>query len=167
MLIGSEIVTGEPIKIGPESVDYRLIEKSRVFGGDQLIATDIAVASGLIDLGNRRALDGQDADMGLASTQTIHHMIDEGVDHMKADSAAFPLITVGVGAFLVPDDVAGISEVVRVPHAEVANAVGAAIAQVSGEIDQVFSGLTRDEAIAEAVRLAENRSVEAGQIGIP
>ena len=31
-----------------------------------------------------------------------------------------------------------------------ANAVGAAIAQVSGEIDQIFNGLTRDEAIAEA-----------------
>jgi hypothetical protein len=44
----------------------------------------------------------------------------------------------------------------------VANAVGAAIAQVSGEADQVFQNLSRDEAIAEARRLAEARAVQAG-----
>src|SRR5271156_6649116 len=38
------------------------------------------------------------------------------------------LIAVGGGAFLVPDRLAGISEVVRVPHGDCANAVGAATA---------------------------------------
>ena len=41
-------------------------------------------------------------------------------------------------------------------------AVGAAIAQVSGEIDQIFQNLTRDAAIAEARRLAEARAVSGG-----
>jgi hypothetical protein len=44
----------------------------------------------------------------------------------------------------------------------VANAVGAAIAQVSGEIDQIFQNLSRDDAITAARRLAETRAVEAG-----
>jgi hypothetical protein len=57
---------------------------------------------------------------------------------------------------------AGISKVVHVPHQAVANAVGAAIAQVSGEVDQIFQNLSRDEAIAEARRLAEARAVSAG-----
>jgi hypothetical protein len=62
----------------------------------------------------------------------------------------------------VPERVPGVSHVVHVPHQAVANAVGAAIAQVSGEIDQIFQNLSRDEAIAAAGRLAEARAVEAG-----
>jgi hypothetical protein len=40
--------------------------------------------------------------------------------------------------------------------------VGAAIAQVSGEADQVFRELARDEAIAAARGIAEDRAVQAG-----
>ncbi|MCX7685850.1 MAG: hypothetical protein N2Z67_11355 [Acetobacteraceae bacterium] len=59
-------------------------------------------------------------------------------------------------------DVGGISEVLRPANAAVANAVGAAIAQVSGEADQVFHGLSRSEAMAEAERIARARAVDAG-----
>jgi hypothetical protein len=62
----------------------------------------------------------------------------------------------------VPDKLPGISEIVRVPHGDCANAVGAAIAQVSGEADQVFRDLSRDEAIAAARGIAEDRAVQAG-----
>jgi hypothetical protein len=51
---------------------------------------------------------------------------------------------------------------VHVRHQAVANAVGAAIAQVSGEVDQIFQNLTRDAAIAEARRLAEQRAISGG-----
>jgi len=49
-----------------------------------------------------------------------------------------------------------------VPHQAVANAVGAAIAQVSGEADQIFQDLPRDEAIARARQAAEDKAVAAG-----
>ena len=52
------------------------------------------------------------------------------------------------GAFLVPDQLDGVSQVMRVVHGDCANAVGAAIAQVSGEVDQIFRDLTRSDAIA-------------------
>jgi hypothetical protein len=60
----------------------------------------------------------------------------------RRGSVGGTLIAVGGGAFLVPDRLAGISEVVRVPHGDCANgdcanAVGAATAQISGETDQV------------------------------
>src|SRR6185312_13032104 len=73
-----------------------------------------------------------------------------------------PLIAVGGGSFLVPARLAGVSEVLNVPHQAVANAVGAAIAQVSGEVDQIFQDLTREEAIARARRAAEDKAVAAG-----
>src|SRR5262249_38732155 len=77
---------------------------------------------------------------------------------MKTDAGLVPLIAVGGGSFLVPARLAGVSEVLNVPHQAVANAVGAAIAQVSGEVDQIFQDLTRDEAIARARRAAEDKA---------
>ena len=81
---------------------------------------------------------------------------------MKTDAREEPLIAVGGGCFLVPERLAGVSEIVHVRHQAVANAVGAAIAQVSGEVDQIFQNLPRDAAIAEARRLAEERAVSGG-----
>ena len=81
---------------------------------------------------------------------------------MKTDAHEEPLIAVGGGYFLVPGHLPGISEVIHVRHQAVANAVGAAIAQVSGEVDQIFQSLPRDAAIAEARHIAEERAVNAG-----
>jgi len=50
-------------------------------------------------------------------------------------------------------------------HFGVANAVGAAMAQVSGEVDQVLSlgaGLSREQAIAQVRAEAERLAVAAG-----
>ena len=66
---------------------------------------------------------------------------------MKTEAGDVTLIAVGGGAFLVPDRLAGISEVVRVPHGDCANAVGAATAQISGETDQVSPAPTARRAM--------------------
>ena len=47
-------------------------------------------------------------------------------------------------------------------HGDCANAVGAAIAQVSGECDQIFKDLSRAEALAAAQGIANDRAVAAG-----
>jgi len=52
--------------------------------------------------------------------------------------------------------------VIRVPHGGCANAVGAAIAQISGETDQIYRDLGREEAIAAAEAQARERAVAAG-----
>jgi N-methylhydantoinase A/oxoprolinase/acetone carboxylase beta subunit len=150
------------VAIGPESVGYQLTERSVVFGGSELTVTDVAVAVGLVDLGDRRRVARVPAALVKTALGRIRAMVDEAVDRMKTDASELPLVAVGGGSFLVPDAVPGISEVVRVPHQAVANAVGAAIAQVSGEEDRIFQGLSRDEAIAEARRLAGDKAVRAG-----
>jgi hypothetical protein len=83
---------------------------------------------------------------------------------MKTEAGDVPLLAVGGGSFLIPDTVEGCSKVIRVEHHAVANAVGAAIAQASGEVDQIFSNVTRDQAIAAAQQEAENRAVSAGAV---
>ena len=160
---GGTVVRREPaLTIGPASVGYRLTEQALVFGGDVLTVTDIAVAAGLIDLGDRRRVATLPSALVEAALARIRAMIEEGVDRMKTDAGEAPLIAVGGGSFLVPPRVAGVSDVLSVPHQAVANAVGAAIAQVSGEVDQIFQDLTRDEAIARARRAAEDKAVAAG-----
>jgi N-methylhydantoinase A/oxoprolinase/acetone carboxylase beta subunit len=52
--------------------------------------------------------------------------------------------------------------VIRVPHDDCANAVGAAIAQISGETDQVYREMSREDAIAAAEAQARQRAVAAG-----
>jgi N-methylhydantoinase A/oxoprolinase/acetone carboxylase beta subunit len=159
---GGSLVRPDPLAVSPRSVGYRLLERSRVFGGAELTATDLAVAAGAVDLGDRRRVASLPPGLVRVALDRIHAMIEEGVDRMKTDAAEVPLVAVGGGAFLIPEAVAGVCEVVRVPYREVANAVGAAIAQVSGEVDRIFQGVSREEAIAEARRLAEEKAVRAG-----
>ena len=159
---GGTRVAREPLAIGPTSVGYRLTEQALVFGGDVLTVTDVAVAAGLIDLGDRARVASLPASLVDAALGRIRAMIEEGVDRMKTDASEAPLIAVGGGSFLVPPRLAGVSEVLNVPHQAVANAVGAAIAQVSGEVDQIFQDLPREEAIARAGRAAEDKAVAAG-----
>jgi N-methylhydantoinase A/oxoprolinase/acetone carboxylase beta subunit len=159
---GGTLVRTEPLAVGPRSVGYELTERALVFGGDQLTATDVAVAAGLLDLGDRRRAASLSADLVRSALGRMHAMIEEGVDRMKTDAREVPLVAVGGACFLVPPRVPGVSRVVHVEHQAVANAVGAAIAQVSGEVDQIFQSRSRDEAIAEARRLAEEKAVRAG-----
>ncbi len=154
--------SGDALAVGPSSVGFRLTEQALVFGGDVLTMTDVAVAAGLIDLGDRGRVAGLPATTVEAVLARARAMIEEGVDRMKTEARETPLIAVGGGAFLVPPRMAGVSEVLHVPHQAVANAVGAAIAQVSGEVDQIFQDLPRDEAIARARQAAEDKAVAAG-----
>lgn len=159
---GGSLVRETPLGVGPLSVGYLLTERARVFGGHELTATDVAVAAGLADLGDRGRVAGVPAPLVRDVLACVRAMLEEAVDRMKTDAHAVPLVAVGGGSFLVPERMAGVSEIVRVPHGGVANAVGAAIAQVSGEVDQVFQGLSREAAIGQARRLAEARAVRAG-----
>ena len=165
MGLGGGTLIGDGVSIGPQSVGFRLTEKALVFGGDTLTATDIAVAAGLTEIGDAAKVRSLDRALVDTARGTMAAMIEQGVDRMKTDAADTPLIAVGGGAFLVPEHVQGISEVVHVRYQEVANAVGAAIAQVSGEVDQVFSDMGRDAAIDAATKLAQERAVLAGADG--
>jgi N-methylhydantoinase A/oxoprolinase/acetone carboxylase beta subunit len=153
------------LSIGPRSVGFRLPELARIFGGPQLTTSDIAVRGGLLSLGDPRRVSDLDQGFVKAALAEAARMLEESVDRMKTEAAEVPLLAVGGGAFLVPDSLPGVSEILRPAHAAVANAVGAAIAQVSGEADQVFQGLSRAEAMVEAERIARTRAVEAGADG--
>ena len=159
---GSLCDPGNPRSIGPRSVGFRIVERARVFGGPDLTATDIAVAAGLAEIGDRSRVADLDKAYVSAALEHMRFMLADAVDRMKTSAEPVPLIAVGGGAFLVPDDLPGVSEVIRVPNASVANAVGAGIAQISGEVDQIFTGTDRDKALDTARERAEASALRSG-----
>jgi N-methylhydantoinase A/oxoprolinase/acetone carboxylase beta subunit len=159
---GGTIIDPETGKIGPRSVGYRILSEALVFGGKMLTTSDVAVAAGLIEMGDKDRVKHLDLAFVKATLARINDMVADSFDQMKTSAEDVPLIAVGGGAFLIPEKVAGASEVMRVENAGVANALGAAMAQVSGEVDQVFSGISREEALETAEREAQNAAVASG-----
>lgn len=162
---GSLVARGDKgVAVGPESVGHKIAEKAVVFGGDTLTATDIAVAGRDCKIGDPGKVKSLDADLVDGALAQIDSLLAESIDRMKTSAATAPVILVGGGAIIAPNKIAGAAEVSVPEHSEVANAVGAAIAQVSGEIDTIFDYAcqTREEVLMEAQQRAKQSALEAG-----
>jgi N-methylhydantoinase A/oxoprolinase/acetone carboxylase beta subunit len=161
---GSLVKTDPELAVGPESVGYELTTRARVFGGDTLTATDVAVAAGLAEIGDTGLVSDVPASVRDSAIAQIRTRIAECLDRMKTSRYPVPVVLVGGGSVLLDDELPGTSRIVRPDHFAVANAAGAAIAQVGGEVDRVFSldRQTRNEAIVEATEEATRRAAEAG-----
>ena len=161
---GGSVVQLDPLSIGPESVGYRLSEDSLVFGGTTLTTTDLAVANGKAQLGDASLLHCLGASSVARGMAEIRARVETAIDRVKLSYENVPVVLVGGGSILLGDDVNGASEVLRPPHADVANAIGAAIAQVGGQVERVYdlANVGREEAIADCSAAAVDRAVSAG-----
>ena len=163
---GGSLVRGEPagVTVGPDSVGYELTSRALVFGGDTLTATDLAVAAGLAEIGDAEAARGIDPALVRAGIDRVAQDVSVVVDRMRTSATPLPVVAVGGGSILVPDVLEGASEVRRPEHFAVANAIGAAIAQVGGEVDRMFAiePGTRDQVLDAAKQEAVDKAVSAG-----
>jgi len=156
--------SGGRVAVGPESVGYRLTQDALVFGGKTLTATDVVVAAGLAEVGDPALVKHLSAASVNAGIEAIHAAFGEAVDRIKVQRGDAPLILVGGGAILISGKIAGVSETIVPRCASVANAVGASIAQVGGEVDRVFlyQDRGRDSCLEEARGEAIRRALDAG-----
>jgi N-methylhydantoinase A/oxoprolinase/acetone carboxylase beta subunit len=161
---GGSLVRQDPLRIGPQSVGYRITEQALVFGGDVLTTTDVAVAAGAAEIGDRARVAHLDGGLVRAAMERIQEMAETAVDRMKTSAEPVPVVVVGGGSVLIARPIAGTSEMVKPDHFEAANAVGAAIAQISGEVDRVYAldALSRDQALDQAKQEATDKAVAAG-----
>jgi N-methylhydantoinase A/oxoprolinase/acetone carboxylase beta subunit len=150
--------------IGPDSVGYRLTEKALVFGGDTLTTTDVVVALGKAEIGDPEKVRHLDRSLLENVYKEMTSMVELAIDRMKTSAEPVPVILVGGGSILVPESLEGASEVIRPENHGVANAIGSAIAQVSGQVERVFSldELGREKTLELAKQMAINEAVEAG-----
>ncbi|WP_437758876.1 hydantoinase/oxoprolinase family protein [Sorangium sp. So ce1389] len=161
---GGSHVLDDPLRVGPRSVGHELARRALVFGGDTLTATDIAVAAGCADIGDRARVAHLTGDLVARAAERIHEMVEAAIDRAKPAAGDIPVVLVGGGSLLICRPLQGTSEVISPRHAEVANAVGAAIAQVSGEVDRIvdLGRRSREEALAEAQAEAIARASASG-----
>jgi N-methylhydantoinase A/oxoprolinase/acetone carboxylase beta subunit len=150
--------------IGPDSVGYRLLEDAYLFGGTTLTASDIAVKAGLAEFGDPTRVPDLPPGLQEVILRRFRQIFEDGLDRLKTSATDIPVILVGGGSILVPRDLKGASRVVTHEHAAVANAVGAAVAQVGGEVDSIVSYDKggRDRTLRELERVAGERAVAAG-----
>jgi N-methylhydantoinase A/oxoprolinase/acetone carboxylase beta subunit len=158
---GGSIIDREAVTVGPDSVGHRLLEEALVFGGSVLTASDIAVAAGRTQMGVQAPPDMPDLDTLVAA---MDQKAADAIARSRTSSKSMTVIAVGGGAVLLPETLDGLP-VLRPPHYDLANAIGAAIAQVSGEDSKVIAlaeGMTREEAIQSVVDAAKAAAVANG-----
>jgi N-methylhydantoinase A/oxoprolinase/acetone carboxylase beta subunit len=162
---GGSMISSESgtIRIGPQSVGYRLLAEALVFGGGTPTLTDSAVATGRAALGDAGLVTGHRRLLEDAAA-AADAALTEAIDRIKTSKEARPLVAVGGGSILVPDHIPGVSEVIRPDHFDAANAIGAAIASVSGNVDRIFhlGAGGRQAALDEALDEAREHAVAAG-----
>ena len=162
---GGTVISGDEraCRLGPESVGYRLRDEALIFGGSTPTLTDSAVATGRARLGNPE-LTGPASRLLEAASRAADDELADAIDRVKTAKGDLTLIAVGGGSILIPDELPGVSEVIRPDHFDAANAIGAAIASVSGQVDRIFhfGPGGRAAALEEASQDARDHAVAAG-----
>lgn len=154
------------VTVGPDSVGHYLTRDALVFGGKVTTASDIAVAAGRADIGEKKAVEGLDANLVEQAQQRIKALLEGAIDIIKTSPEPLPVLLVGGGAVLAPSLLKGASELKLPPYQDVANAVGAAISKVGGIVD-IIQGVA-DQSVTQAIERAKSiaiqRAVDAGAI---
>ena len=160
---GGSLVSADGNTVGPRSVGYRIVTEALIFGGQTLTTSDIIVADKAATLGDPAKVAHLDAGLIRRARDRIAFLLEDCVERARISAEPLPVIVVGGGSILVEGPIAGL-ELVLPNHFAVANAVGAAIAQVSGEVDRVYAlaEMTREAALDDAKAQATAAAVAAG-----
>ncbi|MFB7159138.1 hydantoinase/oxoprolinase N-terminal domain-containing protein [Lysinibacillus sp. NPDC056232] len=159
-------VNNGEITVGPDSVGYKISEEALVFGGNTLTTTDIAVRLGLANVGDSRLVTHIDEEFAKEAQLEISSLIEQAIDKMKTSSEDVQLVLVGGGSIIVPDTLRGVSNIVKFENGTVANAIGASIAQISGQYEQIYiySKEPRETSLKDAQEKAVKQAVLAGAL---
>ncbi|XP_060073810.1 uncharacterized protein LOC132553569 [Ylistrum balloti] len=160
---GGSYVSVDPVRVGPRSAGYNLKNEAIVFGTKsdmkdrRLTATDVAVAAKLCHIGSPGNVSHIHP---IPIIDKIREMVEEVINQMKVSGDDMPVILVGGGTILLghKKGLHGASEVFKPDYHNVANAVGAALSQVSGSVDKVYSmsNFLDQEELSHAIQTKRN-----------
>ncbi|EFY95440.2 hydantoinase [Metarhizium robertsii ARSEF 23] len=154
----------EHVTLGPASVGNLLTQQALVFGGRTMTATDIVAAMGKTELGHPSLVSEIPAIVVEAARKRIKKILEDVIEQMKFSAAPVHVLLVGGGALLVTESLEGVERCIRPMHSEAANAVGAAISEVSGDVDliEALKGRSEKALVAAACEKAIGLAIERG-----
>lgn len=163
---GGTIVSKEEDKItvGPESVGYKITEESIIFGGNILTLTDVSAKLNNIFPDKEEMISKLDYNYCEKIQQLVMDKIENSIDQMKTNRIDVPVILTGGGSIIVSDEINGASEVIKPAFYDSANAVGAALGMISGEVESIYKldDISRKDAIENAKQNAINKAKDLG-----
>lgn len=150
------------VSIGPDSVGYKLTKEALVFGGSTMTATDIVVAAGAAKIGDPTKVKHIPEDVVSAAIAQMRRLLELATDKMKVSAAPAFVLLVGGGSVVFPKNMS--MEHVEPQNHDSANAVGAAIAKIAGDVDiiEVLAGRDEDEVVEAARQKAIDSAVANG-----
>lgn len=152
------------VNVGPDSVGHYLTTQAMVFGGNVLTATDVVVASGAANIGDTTRVKDVSNFVVSEVRKKIKKMLERAIEDMKVSAAPVVVLLVGGGSVIQMDELDGVTECICPPHHDSANAVGAAIAKVAGEVDviEILADRNEIDIVAVAKQKAISVAVEKG-----
>ena len=158
--------TDTGFSVGPDSIGSLLFTEGYLFGGNTLTMTDAAFKSSHIDIAkaSKTFIPLEEEEAKEILDQALRK-IQDSVRMMKGSKKHLPVVAVGGGAFFLK----GIADVIP-HHSGVANALGAALAEISYTVDRVVSLEEREKALAtvseEALMQASLRGADKSSLRI-
>ncbi|KAI5789022.1 hypothetical protein EDC01DRAFT_707277 [Geopyxis carbonaria] len=176
---GGSVVTWDAaggVTVGPQSLGSRITVESLLAGGETCTLTDIAAAfSGSAPFGDIARVAGLPKWVVTAVREKLQTALKAGIDSVRTRDGPTRVLLVGGGACNVDPEMRtalGVCE--DVPHAEAANAVGAAMAGVEGTLERVFvftgdedeEAATEEALKTEACELAVKNGADADTVKV-
>ncbi|KAL6233634.1 hypothetical protein BDW75DRAFT_241860 [Aspergillus navahoensis] len=154
----------DAVSLGPNSVGHAIRQEAKIFGGSALTASDIVVALGKAALGDAALVQDVPQSVVESAHERMKKMIESAIEQMKVSTAPVHVLLVGGGALLVTGDLDRVEKCIQPVHQGAANAVGAAIAKVSGEVDivELLDGKDEQSVVDAARQRAIEIAVEKG-----
>lgn len=163
---GGTIISGniDDFTVGPKSVGFRILEEALMFGGNTLTMSDVATKVGKAFPENIDKLSDLDINFCEKIYVDVKEKLENIIDQMKTDRNDVTVVLTGGGSLICPNELNGVSEIILPPHYKSANAVGASLGQISGEVDKVFSldSISREECINICIDEAKSKAISAG-----
>jgi N-methylhydantoinase A/oxoprolinase/acetone carboxylase beta subunit len=144
--------------VGPQSCGKMLRSSAQIFGGKQLTLTDIACVLGKMDVDGSVLSQVQiTKEQALKIMEDIERRIVSGIARMKGERADLPVIAVGGGAGIAASAATDLPS-----NYSVANAYGAALAEIAATVDTVVSLTAREQVLQELQERAIEEAVRKG-----
>lgn len=85
---------------------------------------------------------------------------------MKTSSSGVRLVLVGGGSVIILDEISGVAKIFRDKNDPFANAIGASIAQINGQYEQIYiySQIEQEEALKDAEQKAREQTTHTGVV---